>query len=59
MISLIQQHISSKLQAVAHYYPNLNDRFKDRWITHPFIVEVTIIDDADLSAKIEYITLRV
>ena len=57
-IESIKEHLSAVMLAIDKYYPNLSARASDRWIAQPYQSEETIIEDNDLSAKVEFLALR-
>ena len=54
----ISAHLLAVDEAMAHYFPGLDERSADTWIMKPFSVEEGAIADADVAAKIEFLGLR-
>ena len=54
----IAEHLQAMEDTLTHYFPNLHEREKNLWIVKPFSVAEEIVDDADIQAKIEFLSLR-
>jgi len=52
------EHINATVEAIQTFYPGLSERCKLRWILKPFTCDEDSVTDGEISAKIEFLTLR-
>ena len=54
----ISVHLVAVIDSIDKYFPGLDERARDSWIMKPFSVEEGIIPDADVTVKLEFVSLR-
>lgn len=51
-------HLNAIVTAIEKYFPGMEGRHKNLWISKPFSIEESCISDDDMAAKIEFLGLR-
>jgi len=54
----VAQHLSTVIESLKQYFPDLDNRQSNSWILRPFSTVDDIFKDEDVAAKVEFLGLR-
>lgn len=56
--NFVIHHLSSVIDSLKQYFPDIDNRQSNSWILRPFSTNDEIFEDEDVSAKVEHLGLR-